>query len=152
MTQPALINGIERNLDGDAREIDLVELRPGVYSALSGGRSIEIFLEQTGDGVYRATIDGRVHQIELRDPRSYVAAGGAGGEDGPHTIKAQMPGKVVQILAAVGDEVEAEQGILVVEAMKMQNEILAPRAGRVVSINVAPGDSVETGRALAVLE
>lgn len=148
----ARINGADLDVDSAAAEIDLVELRPGVYSALLDGRSVEIFLEPQGGGLYRAIIDGQAHAIELRDPRSYLAAGGAGADGGPLTIKAQMPGKVVEVLAAPGDEVEAEHGILVVEAMKMQNEIRAPRSGRIVSINVAPGDSVETGRALAVLE
>ena len=148
----ARINGADRGLDSAAEEIDLVELRPGVYSALVNGRSLEVFLEPEGAGMFRASINGQIHQIELRDPRSYTAAGGPGADGGPLTIKAQMPGKVVQVLAGPGDDVEAEHGILVVEAMKMQNEIRAPRSGRIVSINVAPGDSVETGRALAVLE
>ena len=148
----AHINGAERELDADLGSLDLVELRPGVYSALLDGRSLDVYLEPAADGVLRATVDGRVYRIELRDPRSYVAAGGAGAEGGPQTVKAQMPGKVVEVLAAQGDQVEAGQGLLVVEAMKMQNEIRAPRAGRLVSINVVPGDSVETGRALAVLE
>lgn len=148
----ARINGADREYDTAASEIDLVELRPGVYSALLDGRSLEIFLEAQGGGAYRASIDGQAHAVELRDPRVYAAAAGAGADGGPLTIKAQMPGKIVQVLVGPGDEVEAEHGILVVEAMKMQNEIRAPRAGRIVSINVAPGDSVETGRALAVLE
>ena len=146
----ARVNGAETPLDG--REIDLVELRPGVYSALIGTRSVEVFVERLDEGVYRATIRGFAHSVELIDPRSYSAAAGGDSDSGPQTIKAQMPGKVVEALAAPGDELQAGQGILVVEAMKMQNEIRAPRAGRLVSINVAPGDSVETGRALAVLE
>ena len=148
----AHINGADLDFDSSAREIDLIEVRPGVYSALLDGRSVEIFLEPRGDGRYLAAINGYAHEIELRDPRRYSAAAGAGADGGPLTIKSQMPGKVVETLVSPGDEVEAEQGVLIVEAMKMQNEIRAPRAGRIVSINVAPGDSVETGRALAVLE
>ena len=148
----ARINGADLELDSAAEEIDLVELRPGIYSALLDGRSMEIFLEANGNGVFKAAVNGHAHDIELRDPRAYAAAGGSGADGGALTIKAQMPGKVVEILTEPGDEVEAEQGVLVVEAMKMQNEIRAPKAGRIVSINVAAGDSVETGRALAVLE
>lgn len=144
------VNGAEGALDG--RDVDLVELRPGVYSALLGRRSVEVFLEPGEDGAYRAFINGQAHEVELRDPRAYSAAAGSGADGGPFTLKAQMPGKVVQVLVEPGAEVQAEQGLLVIEAMKMQNEIRAPRDGRVVSINVAPGDSVETGRALAVLE
>ena len=148
----ARINGADLELDTAELDVDLVQVRPGVYSALLDGRSLEIFLDAEGAGAYRATLNGQAHTIELRDPRSYAATAGAGMDGGPLTIKAQMPGKVVEVIASPGDEVEAEHGVLVVEAMKMQNEIRAPRAGRIVSINVAPGDSVETGRALAVLE
>jgi len=148
----ARINGADLEFDSAARELDLVQVRPGIYSALLDGRTVDVFLELLGAGAYRATVNGRAHDIGLRDPRSSAAAAGAGADGGPLTIKAQMPGKIVAVLAAPGEEVEAEHGILVVEAMKMQNEIRAPRAGRIVSINVASGDSVESGRALAVLE
>ncbi len=146
------INGAEIEINAANGSVDLAELRPGVFSALIDGRSLEVFVEPDGEGGWRATINGQTHAVELRDPRNYAAAAGGGGEGGAQTIKAQMPGKVVEILAEPGDEVEAEQGVLVVEAMKMQNEIRAPRAGRIVSINVSAGDSVESGRALAVLE
>ena len=63
-----------------------------------------------------------------------------------------MPGKVVRVLVAAGDAVRADQGLVVVEAMKMENEIRAPRDGRVKSIDVAPGQNVETGSRLVVLE
>jgi len=63
-----------------------------------------------------------------------------------------MPGKVVRLLAAEGQQVQAGQGLLVIEAMKMQNEIKAPRAGRVVSLSVGEGATVTAGQALAVLE
>jgi biotin carboxyl carrier protein len=63
-----------------------------------------------------------------------------------------MPGKVVRVLAAVGDSVEAGQGILVVEAMKMQNELKAPRAGRVVSVSAKEGDTVAAGEVMAEVE
>jgi biotin carboxyl carrier protein len=63
-----------------------------------------------------------------------------------------MPGKVVRVLVQVGEQVEAGAGLIVVEAMKMQNEMKSPRAGAVVSINVTAGDTVEAGALLAVIE
>ena len=63
-----------------------------------------------------------------------------------------MPGRVVRVLVAPGDDVEARQAVVVVEAMKMENELRAPRAGKVREVNVAAGTSVEAGRVLAVIE
>ena len=63
-----------------------------------------------------------------------------------------MPGKVIQVLCSVGDEVTAGQGVIVIEAMKMQNEVKAAHAGKLVEIRVAPGDTVEAGQILAIIE
>ena len=79
-------------------------------------------------------------------------AGASDGAGGPQRIVAPMPGKVVRILVAAGDTVTARQGLVVVEAMKMENELRAARAGRVVSVAVAEGQSVDAGAVLAVVE
>ena len=63
-----------------------------------------------------------------------------------------MPGRVVRVLVAAGDEVAVRQGVVVVEAMKMENELRSPKAGRIKEVNVAPGTSVEAGRVLLVVE
>ncbi|MGE0359143.1 MAG: biotin/lipoyl-containing protein [Vicinamibacterales bacterium] len=78
--------------------------------------------------------------------------GGADGAAGPQQVVAPMPGKVVRVLVAAGDAVAARQGLVVVEAMKMENELKAARAGRVVSVAVAEGQSVDAGALLAVVE
>jgi biotin carboxyl carrier protein len=72
--------------------------------------------------------------------------------EGRQSIVAPMPGKVVRILAAAGESVEANQGLLVVEAMKMQNEIRSPKAGKVVEVKVASGEAVNSGQVLLVVE
>ncbi len=74
------------------------------------------------------------------------------GAGGPQRLVAPMPGKVVRVLVAAGDQVSARQGLVVVEAMKMENELRAARAGRVVSVAVAEGQSVDAGAVLAVVE
>jgi biotin carboxyl carrier protein len=79
-------------------------------------------------------------------------AGAAGNADGPQRVVAPMPGKVVRVLVAPGDRVAARQGLVVVEAMKMENELRAARDGRVVSVAVAEGQSVDAGAVLAVVE
>ena len=89
--------------------------------------------------------------VTVNGRRSAHAEGALHGH-GQVTIVAPMPGRVVRVLAAAGDDVEARQPVIVIEAMKMENELRAPRAGRITEIGVAPGTSVEAGRVLAVIE
>ena len=99
-------------------------------------------------------IAGRVVTVRLFDPLRYGngRAEEAAAAEGTVEIRAVMPGKVTAVLKAVGDEVEAGAGLLVIEAMKMENEIPAPRAGRIASFLKGPGEAVEAGALLAVLE
>ena len=91
--------------------------------------------------------------VEVRDPRSLRSRqGGAQDEKGPRKIVAPMPGRVVRLLVAEGAEVEAGQGIVVVEAMKMQNEIKSPKKGMVKKITASEGAAVNSGDVLAVVE
>lgn len=128
-------------------DLDIIEVEPGVYSVIAGEKSCEVRV--TGNQV---SIGGHRITIETDDPRQWKRRGHAGGEQGRVSITAAMPGKVIRVLVAVGDEVTAGQGIIVVEAMKMQNELKAPRAGRVTAIDVKAGDSVIAGALLATIE
>jgi acetyl/propionyl-CoA carboxylase alpha subunit len=96
-------------------------------------------------------LEGRTIKVTVNGRRSAHADAGAHGH-GQVTIAAPMPGRVVRVLVAAGDEVAARQGVVVVEAMKMENELKAPRAGRVKEVSVTAGTSVEAGRILAVIE
>lgn len=98
-----------------------------------------------GGAVVRARVGGDRARLTRRAARGAVAAGG-------RRISAPMPGKVVRLLVGPGDEVAARQGVVVVEAMKMENELAAPRAGRVARVAVAEGDSVEAGKVLVEIE
>jgi biotin carboxyl carrier protein len=98
------------------------------------------------------TIQGRRFQFEVKDPRQWNRSSSGADAHGRASITAPMPGKIVRVLVAAGDEVKAGQGIVVVEAMKMQNEMKAPRDGRVTSLNVKVLDSVNAGAVLAILE
>jgi len=131
----------------EPREADIVEVEPGVFSVIAGGASVEARL--TGDQI---TIGGHRFAFEIDDPREWKRSGQAAGAHGQISITASMPGKVIRVLVAVGDEVAEGQGIVVVEAMKMQNELKAPRAGRVTSVEVNPNDSVIAGAVLASIE
>ena len=132
--------------------------RPGVpFSGLPGREKVTASLSRDvavtpgRPGELLITMDGRSTAVTVNGRRTrHTEVGGHGHGDVP--IVAPMPGRVVRVLVAVGDEVAARQGLVVVEAMKMENELRAPRAGRVKDVSVAPGTSVEAGRVLAVIE
>jgi acetyl/propionyl-CoA carboxylase alpha subunit len=136
------------SVDGRPVVADVRMLQPGVLSLLIDGRQYRCVLD--GDGV---VIGGRRFGFEVADPRSLQGRRGAGaGTDGPRPVKAPMPGRMVRVLVEVGDEVEAGQALLVIEAMKMQNELKSPKAGRVARIAVGVGDAVGSGDVLVVVE
>jgi glutaconyl-CoA/methylmalonyl-CoA decarboxylase subunit gamma len=145
---------LEIQSPGALIEADWAEVAPQVYSILLNGRSFDVRLERDrGDRgaagtVYTAHVGARVYQLELRDPRRARKSGPAGAHDGPIEIFAPMPGRIVKVLAAAGAEVKTGDSLMVIEAMKMQNEIRAPRAGRVELIRVAEGEGVESGAPL----
>ncbi|PWT97079.1 MAG: acetyl-CoA carboxylase biotin carboxyl carrier protein subunit [Terriglobia bacterium] len=137
--------------NGTEQEASVELPEPGVYSILHEGRSYDAGVERTARGLV-VLIDGNRFEITVRDPRRWSrhAAGHAGS--GLETLSALMPGKVVRVLISVGDTVAAGQGVLVVEAMKMQNEMKAPRAGRVVAVHAREGMTVAAGEVLATIE
>ena len=138
---------------GDAPERNAnVEIpEPGVYSVLLDGRMYDARVEETPAGLV-IVIDGYRFEIEVRDPRRWSRKDRARAGEGVQTLAAPMPGKVVRVLVGPGDVVEAGQGLLVVEAMKMQNEMKASRAGRILSVTVKEGATVSAGEVLATIE
>lgn len=141
-------SAVECVVDGKAILANACILQPGVMSLVIEGRQYRCVLD--GDGVL---VDGKRFGFEINDPRSLQGRRSAGGgAAGPRAVKAPMPGRVVRVLAAAGDEVAEQQGVVVIEAMKMQNELKSPKAGRVVRVAVAVGDAVGAGDVLAVVE
>jgi len=135
-------------VDGLAVVVDVRMLQAGVMSLVIEGRQYRCVLD--GNGV---VIGGRRYGFELDDPRSLQGRRGAGvGAAGPRALKAPMPGRVVRVLVGFGDEVLEGQAIMVIEAMKMQNELKSPKAGLVVKVAVGVGDTVGAGEVLAVIE
>lgn len=135
--------------DGEAmeREYSVAPLAPGSFSVLIGERSYEV---AAAGGEIR--VNGRVFQVEVFDPRGMRSRRHAGVGEGRMEIAAMMPGKVVRVLVAEGDEVEAGAGLVVVEAMKMQNEMKSPKSGRVVEVKIKPEATVAAGEVLMVIE
>jgi biotin carboxyl carrier protein len=142
----------ECRLDGQPIHIDAVIPRRDVLSLLVDGHSYEIKREQTATDLHLWVGSSRF-AVELRDPRSLQSRQKAAGDDkGPRKIVAPMPGRVVRLLVAENSEVEAGQGLIVIEAMKMQNEIKSPKKGVVKKLSASPGAAVNPGDILAIVE
>jgi len=137
-------------VDGQRHVVDSHKLEGDFYSILSGGKSYDVSVETKRDG-YRVRHGASVNTVILTDPGRQAREGFAVA-DGPERIAAVMPGKVVRILVEVGDEVEAGQGVIVVEAMKMENEVTSAKGGKVVSVAVKAQQTVESGAELLVIE
>ena len=140
------------SIDGKHVEVEASFPRPGVLSLLIAGRIYRCVLDE--DSTDPAMYVGHERlPFRVDDPRSLTARRSKGRlAAGPISIKAPMPGRVVRLSRAEGDEVESQQGVIVIEAMKMQNELKAPKAGRVVRILVEVGDAVISGQQLAIIE
>jgi biotin carboxyl carrier protein len=145
------IEGRAHEIDPDASGAQIAVVEPGVYSVLKDGRSYEARIEEA-DGAVIVFIDGHRFEVEIRDPRRWSRQVGRLGVEGRLNVAAPMPGKIVRLLVAEGDSVAAGQGLLVMEAMKMQNEMKAPKAGRVVSLTAREGATVAAGDVLAAIE
>lgn len=138
-------------LEGRTVEADAVEIAPGIYSILLDGRSLEVRVE-SARGTIRVHAGGAVFSAQVRDPRAWRGrSGGVLEAEGRQQITAPMPGKIVRVLVAAGDAVETGQGLFVVEAMKMQNEIHSPKTGKVERLFVKEGQAVNAGEVLAVV-
>jgi biotin carboxyl carrier protein len=139
-------------LDGRELPLDVVSAQDGMLSLLLQGKSYEVKQETVGTES-NVVVGQERFSASVRDPRSYRSRRRSGAsEQGVMKIKAPMPGKVVRILAPAGAQVEIGQSVVVIEAMKMQNELKAPKTGVVKKISVAEGAAVEAGQALAEVE
>ena len=137
--------------DGQSFAADAVEVSPAVYSVLLDGEAFEVRIDKVGAEL-RATVSGREHKIAIRDPREWKKnRGGAAEAEGRQQVVAPMPGKVVRVLVTIGDQVQAGQGLMVVEAMKMQNEIRTPKSGKIERLSVREGQTVNAGEVVAVV-
>jgi biotin carboxyl carrier protein len=136
-------------LDGETLDIDLVETGGPFASLLVNGRSHEIGLEKRTDG-YRVHLGDDTLTVTITE----AARGGVGRPprlEGPTRLTAPMPGRVVRVLAETGREVEPGDGLVVIEAMKMENELKSPRRGRIHEVAVREGQAVEAGALLVVV-
>ena len=139
-------------VDGRTHEGDLMRPEPGVFTFFIGNRIVEARVQAlAGSDAVRVRVGDEALDVRIVDRKHRSASTDASGE-GRQSLLAPMPGKVVAILATAGTAVERGQGVLVVEAMKMQNEVKSTKAGVVVEVRVAVGDTVNAGQALAEIE
>jgi biotin carboxyl carrier protein len=138
-------------IDGTLLEADAVQIAPGIYSILIDGESLEVRVEPDGGGLRVAAAD-QEWRAEIRDPRQWRRNRSGGSEaEGRQQVSAPMPGKIVRVLIRAGEAVDVKQGLFVVEAMKMQNEIRSPKSGKVERLLVSEGQTVNAGEALAII-
>jgi biotin carboxyl carrier protein len=133
--------------------VDALKLDHGAVSMLVDGTSYPVEFEENGDEV-NVLVRGQVSRVDVADERRLrLRAGSAGfSVEGKQVINAPMPGKVVKVLVKLGDEVKEGQGLVVVEAMKMENELKSPKAGKVVELLAKEGTTVENNAKLVVVE
>ncbi|HEY2664548.1 MAG TPA: biotin/lipoyl-containing protein [Candidatus Binataceae bacterium] len=159
-------------VDGADHEVEIEELNGHTYRVSFAGKAFQVDTRRVGDSCFSIFVGSRSFDLEvsrdddqlivasrrgasrvtLVDKRARPASAGRSPQVGRAELKAMMPGRVVAVLVAVGDEVKADQGVLVVEAMKMENEIKAPKAGRVIELKATVGQTVEKGALLLVIE
>jgi biotin carboxyl carrier protein len=143
---------VRAEIDGRLYDLELREPEPGSYLFLRDAEVNECRVDKVIDG-FEVSLHGRNYAVTIVDPKRLRSSQDTHGHHhGMAEITAPMPGKVVKVQIEAGATVEKGSGIVVVEAMKMQNEMKSPRAGVVVSIKVKPGDTVNAGDVLAVVE
>jgi biotin carboxyl carrier protein len=156
--------GFDVAVDGKARVVNAAHVGPASWSLLisdaDGGRSRSVeatVLPHKSSSGFDVHIDGFTIPVQLRGglgrrSREANGQGPLGGQGKPQRLTAPMPGKVVRVLVRAGDEVKARQGLVVIEAMKMENELRAARDGRVREMLVSEGQSVDAGTPLVIVE
>ncbi len=148
-------------VDGERHEVDAQLLRSHIVSVLIDHKSYDVDIEKSGklddtlDGRMKVRVRGRVVNLDIlseRRKKMKEAATAHLSQSGVVNIESPMPGKVFKMLVKEGDEVEEGQGVVVVEAMKMENELKSPKAGTVTSVKVNEGQAVDAGTSLVIIE
>jgi biotin carboxyl carrier protein len=145
------VDRIQATVNGRTYSLELVEVAPDLYwfNSDQGSHEIAVIREPSG---YVVSMGGHRIPVEIVDPRKALLRASHSGHDGAIEIRAPMPGKIVRVLAEENVAIAANSGIVVMEAMKMQNEIKSPKAGTVRKLGVTQGAAVNAGDLIAVVE
>ena len=146
-----IATGLRVVVDGREHLVDARAFDGFFYSLLIDRRSYEVTVEENEEG-FRVQMGADAVRVARLDPLRPARGGASPSTRGAGKIRSIMPGKVVRVLVEAGEQVRHGQPLLVLEAMKMENEVQAPVAGRVARILVEPGSAVEAGAELAVIE
>jgi len=139
-------------LDGKPVDADVVLAAPNAVSVILNGAAFEVHVAPTLEGGYKLQTGPHEYLANVQDPRAWRGRkGGAVEAEGRQQVIAPMPGKVVRLLVKAGEEVQTGQGLVVVEAMKMQNEIRSPKTGKIERLQVKEGQAVNAGEVLCVV-
>lgn len=133
-------------------EAQIGQPEPGFFTVVLNDRVFRCLLNELPNGQTEIIVNGQRVTVAVHDKKHLRGQAGGAIAGGKATLTAPMPGKIVRVLCAIGDEVEAQQGLLVVEAMKMQNEVQSPKSGKVTELRVSEGQTVNAGEVLAVIE
>ncbi len=140
-------------VNGEPRTIDFLPLASSLYSVIMNDQSYELVIEER-DGHVEVQLSGRLYESQVLDERAQLLAmrgGGLGADGGEISLKAPMPGLIVAVPVSEGQEVTKGQTLIILESMKMQNELKAPRDGTVQRVSVQAGQSVEQNKPLMTL-
>ena len=146
---------VHAQIDGEQFDVEVSEPEPNVFLIKRDGKIFETFVVPSDrpDQQKTVSVNGQDVAVRLIDPKRLRGSRSESDHgDGLAEIRTAMPGKVVRVLLETGSEVEKGDGILIVEAMKMQNELKAPKAGVVKEIRFSEGDTVSAGDILAIIE
>ena len=140
-------------LDGQRVDADIIKVAASSVSILLDGQSFEVHVTPTLDGKLKLQSGPHEFAAEVQDPRAWRGRKHGGLEaEGRQQVLAPMPGKVIRLLVQEGEAVQAGQGLIVIEAMKMQNEIRSPKSGKVERLLTKEGQTVNVGEILAWVE
>jgi len=146
-------NQYEVTIDGRTVHVDAARSGRTIYSIIEDGRQFEVIIDEQGAHGFDVLVGGQLLHLQAHDERSKLLAATAKPlVSGPQRIEAEMPGKVVKVSAPAGTAVAEGQGVVILEAMKMENEIKSPIEGVVREVAVAEGQTVESGQLLFVVE
>ncbi|MGH7865622.1 MAG: biotin/lipoyl-containing protein [Candidatus Binataceae bacterium] len=134
-------------------DADLKQIGPVSYSVVVADRSFDFDVVRDGEELVIASRGGTTRLMLVDAARRAMRKGGRARELGGRVeLKAVMPGRVISVLVQLDDDVKADQGVMIIEAMKMENELKSPKAGKVTEVNVAAGQTVEKGEVLLVID
>jgi biotin carboxyl carrier protein len=145
-------NEYEITIDGHTVHVDAAKSGKTIYSIIEDGKQFEVVVDEQGAHGFDVLIAGQLFHLQALDERSKLLTGSVKPvASGPQRVESEMPGKVVKIAKTVGAPVVEGEGVIILEAMKMENEIKSPAEGIVTEISVAEGQTVESGALLFVV-